>query len=246
MRMQIKDFAEFVGVSTRTLRYYDEIGLLVPANIDDFTGYRFYDDESLLRMQEIMFYRELDFPLKNIKEIMDSPGYDREEALKDQKELLILKKERMERLILSIDDAIKGRVKMKNFNNTDFDEYKAEVKAKWGNTDAYAEYEEKSKNYSKENYDDISNGMDIIIAEFALNMRAGIEPESMIAKLNVKKLKTYITMNYYTCTLEVLEGLGKMYVADERFKKNIDKHGEGTAEYMSKAIAAYCENPKQL
>ena len=96
MKMQIKKFAELTGVSVRTLHYYDEIGLLKPSIVDRFTGYRYYDESSVLRMQEILFYRELDFSLKSIAEILSSPNYDREKALKEQKKLLTLKKERLE------------------------------------------------------------------------------------------------------------------------------------------------------
>ena len=108
MKMQIKEFAEFTGVSVRTLHYYDEIGLLKPASVDKFTGYRFYDEKSLLRMQEILFYRELDFSLKSIDKILSSPNYDKEKALTEQKKLLLIKKERLERLISAIDRAEKG------------------------------------------------------------------------------------------------------------------------------------------
>ena len=106
--MQIKEFADFTGVSVRTLHYYDEIGLLRPAFVDRATGYRFYDENSLLRMQEILFYRELDFSLKSIGEILSSPNYDKSKALNEQKQLLTLKKERLERLISAIDGAVKG------------------------------------------------------------------------------------------------------------------------------------------
>ena len=99
--MQIKEFADFTGVSVRTLHYYDEIGLLAPAQVDPSTGYRYYDESSLLRMQEILFYRELDFSLKSIGELLSSPGYDKLKALGEQKRLLTLKKERLERLIMS-------------------------------------------------------------------------------------------------------------------------------------------------
>ena len=108
--MQIKDFAEFTGVSVRTLHYYDEIGLLTPANVDRHTGYRYYDETSLLRMQEILFYRELDFSLKSIREILSSPDYDKEKALHQQKKLLILKKQRLEKLISAIDGAVKEKM----------------------------------------------------------------------------------------------------------------------------------------
>ena len=123
MKMQIKEFAEFTGVSVRTLHYYDEIGLLLPAVVDRDTGYRFYDENSLLRMQEILFYRELDFSLKSIGEILSSPNYDKNKALKEQKQLLILKKERLERLIYAIDSAVKGENVMKAFDNSEFEKY---------------------------------------------------------------------------------------------------------------------------
>ena len=96
MKMRIKEFADFTGISVRTLHYYDEIGLLIPAFVDKTTGYRFYDEKSFLRMQEILFYRELDFSLKSIREILSSPNYDKNKALNEQKQLLLLKKERLE------------------------------------------------------------------------------------------------------------------------------------------------------
>ena len=121
MKMQIKEFAEFTGVSVRTLHYYDEIGLLRPAEVDRITGYRFYDEDSLIRMQEILFYRELDFSLKSISEILSSSGYDKTKALQEQKQLLILKKERLERLIAAIDSAAKEENMMKAFYNSEFE-----------------------------------------------------------------------------------------------------------------------------
>ena len=124
MKMQIKEFATLTGVSVRTLHYYDEIGLLQPACVDRSTGYRFYDDTSLLRMQQILFYRELDFPLSSIAQILSSPDFDREKALYQQKQLLILKKERLERLIAAIDGAVKGENVMSAFDNKEFEQYK--------------------------------------------------------------------------------------------------------------------------
>ena len=134
LKMQIKEFAEFTGVSVRTLHYYDEIGLLTPAFVDKSTGYRFYDENSFFRMQEILFYRELDFSLKNIGEILASPNYDKNKALNEQKHLLTLKKERLERLISAIDGAVKGENIMKAFDNSEFEKYKAEAREKWGRT----------------------------------------------------------------------------------------------------------------
>ena len=239
MKMQIKEFAVFTGVSVRTLHYYDEIGLLKPSEVDRNNGYRFYDDNALLRMQEILFYRELDFPLKSISAILSSPNYDKQKALKEQKELLILKKERIERLIEAVDKATKGDIIMDVFKNTDYDKYKEEVKEKWGNTESYAEYSKKTKNYGKSDYDSLSSGMEAIFYEFAKCKNDGESCSSEKVQRLVNRLQDYITDNFYICTNEILKGLGQMYVADERFKENIDKCGEGTAEFVSKAIEVY-------
>lgn len=117
----------------------------------------------------------------------------------------------------------------------------AEVKAKWGNTKAYAEFTEKTKDYSKERFDDINSGLEYIFRDFAELMKSGAEPNLPEALALVKRLQNYITENYYTCTDEILKGLGQMYIDDERFKNNIDKHAIGTAKYVSKAIRLYCE-----
>ena len=239
--MLIKEFSEACGVSVRTLHYYDEIGLLKPSFVDDWTGYRYYDENSLLRMQEIMFYRELDFSLKNISQIITSPNYDKEKALSQQKKLLILKKERLEKLISSIDDAMKGKVIMNAFDNSKFENYKDEVREKWGNTKAYAEYAEKSKNYGEDKFSAMSGEMAEIFGRFNLAMKNSAIAGSDEVQGLVKELQDYITLNFYTCTKEILCGLGQMYILDERFNNNIDKAGEGTAEFISEAIKIYCK-----
>ena len=239
--MQIKEFAEFTGVSVRTLHYYDEIGLLKPARIDKTTGYRFYDENSLLRMQEILFYRELDFPLKSIGEILSSSNYNKTKILQEQKQMLIMKKERLERLIAAIDDAEKGENVMKAFDNSEFEKYKAEAQERWGTTDAYQEHAQKTRNYGKDKWNGLVADMDAIFHEFAICMKNGNTPNAEESQSLVKKLQDHITENYYTCTNEILSGLGQMYAADERFKNNIDKHAEGTAVYVSEAISYYCK-----
>ena len=241
MKMQIKEFAQFTGVSVRTLHYYDEIGLLKPAQVDKATGYRYYDEQSLLRMQEILFYRELDFSLKSIEEILSSPNYDKTQALKEQKKLLILKKERLDNLISAIDGAMKGENVMKAFDNTEFEKYKAEAQEKWGNTEAYQEHAEKTKSYSKDKWNSMAAGMDAIMGQFAESMKHGDTPDSDAAQDLVKALQSHITEHYYHCTKEILFGLGKMYVADDRFRQNIDKHADGTAAFICEAITIYCK-----
>ena len=240
MKMQIKEFAKFTGVSVRTLHYYDEIGLLKPAFVDRSTGYRYYNEKSLLRMQEILFYRELDFSLKSIGEILSSQNYDKNKALTEQKHLLTLKKERLERLISAIDSAVMGENVMKAFDNSEFEKYKAEAKEKWGKTDAYKEHAERTGNYSKQKWNDLAAGMDHIMTAFSVCMRKGERPDSAEVQNLVKMLQDHITENYYLCTNEILAGLGQMYAADERFKNNIDKHADGTANFICEAIQWYC------
>lgn len=243
MKMQIKEFADFTGVSVRTLHYYDEIGLLKPASTDKHTGYRWYDDTSLERMQEILFYRELDFPLKSICSILSAPDYDRNKALENQKKLLLLKLKRLERIISILDTHQKGEYAMKAFNNTEFEtarkQYEKEAKEKWGNTNAYEEYAQNTKNHTPEKHQESISGMESILAEFAICMNCGNSPDSSEAQILVKKLQNFITAHFYTCTDEIITGLGKMYTADERFRKNIDRHAEGNAEFISRAIQHY-------
>ena len=121
------------------------------------------------------------------------------------------------------------------------DNYSTEARTRWGNTDAYREHEKKTKNYTKEKWTEANDGLMAIFAEFAACKDGGASADSAEAKVLVAKLQAHITANYYTCTDEILAGLGKMYVADEQFKKNIDKHGEGTAEFAADAIAVYCQ-----
>ena len=246
MKMHIKEFADFTGVSVRTLHYYDEIDLLKPAIVDKDNGYRYYDRKNAERMFEIIFLREMDFSLKSIKDILSSPNYNKKEAFRKQKELLLLKKSRLDRLISALEKAEKGEFDMKSLNNNEYENaknsYEKEAKAKWGNTDAYKESQEKTAGYSQEKQKDINEGLMAIFADFANAMNSGLSSDSNEAVAVAEKLQAYITENFYTCTKEILSGLGEMYVCDERFRENIDKYGEGTAEYARDAIRNYCKN----
>ena len=244
MKLQIKEFAELIGVSVRTLHYYDEIDLLKPSYVDEQNGYRFYDENSLERMQEILFYRELDFSLKSIAEILASPNYDKQQALAEQKRLLTLKKARLTRLIAALEQAEKGEITMSAFDNSEYEtarqQYEDEAKQRWGDTDAYKESRAKTADYSKDKWNDVLGGLSGVFAEFAACRNGGDSADSETAQRLVKKLQEYITANFYHCTEDILAGLGQMYICDERFKQNIDSHGEGTAEFVSKAIKIYC------
>ena len=241
--MKISEVAKLSGITVRTLHYYDEIGLLKPNKITE-AGYRVYSNEDLETLQQILFFRELDFQLNEIKEIMMNPNYDKNKALNKHKELLIEKRERLDGLINLIDKTIKGdnNMSFKEFDNSKIEEnknkYAEEVKNRWGNTDAYKEYEKKTKSYDKNTWNTINEDMAKILKEFADNRNE--DPNSDIAQELVEKWRMYITSNFYNCTKEILSGLGLMYTSDERFKNNIDQYGEGTAEFMAKAIELYC------
>ena len=239
--MTVNEVSKLTGVSIRTLQYYDKIGLLHPAKYTE-AGYRLYDDAALETLQQILLFRELEFPLKEIKEIIGSPDFDRSKALGQQIELLRLKKEHIENLI----ELAKGikllgvrNLKFDAFDTRKIDEYAAQAKASWGQTPAYKEYEEKAKGRTKEEDKKIYQGMIDIFAEFGAIRKS--DPASGEAQALVKKLQNYITEHMYTCTNEILSGLGKMYAGGGDFTKNIDSFGgEGTAEFASKAIEYYC------
>ncbi len=239
--MTVNEVSKLTGVSIRTLQYYDKIGLLHPANYTE-AGYRLYDNTALETLQQILLFRELEFPLKDIKEIISSPDFDRSKALEQQIELLKLKKEHIENLIdlaLGIKAIGVKPLKFDAFDTRKIDEYAAQAKAAWGTTPAYKEYEEKSKGRTKEDNLKIHQGMIDIFGEFG--QIRNTDPASEEAQEMVKKLQDYITEHMYTCTKEILGGLGMMYGGGGDFTTNIDKMGgKGTAEFASRAIEIYC------
>ena len=238
----VKEVSKLTGVSIRTLHYYDQIGLLSPTSITE-AGYRLYDDTALERLQHIMLFRELQFPLKDIGDILNASNFDRNRALEQQIELLTLKKEHIENLIIYARGIHLMGVKDKNFSAFDtkkMDEYAAQAKASWGDTDAYKEYEKKTEGLSKEQKNAFGIEMMEIFKEFGQLLSANPGDESVQAK--VKKLQDYITEHFYTCTNEILAGLGKMYAGGGSMTENIDKAGgKGTAEFVSEAIEIYCK-----
>lgn len=246
--MKINEVAKLTGVTIRTLHYYDGIGLLKPSQITE-AGYRLYDENALSMLQQILFFKELDFPLNEIKEIMDNPEFDITEALQYHKELLIKKRERINKLIKLVEKTLKGESNMsfKEFDMTEIEnaknKYSKEVKERWGKTDAYLESEKKTSSYNKDQWQKINEESNALLKAFADNIDKA--PDSKEVQELVKEWKDFITARFYKCTNEILQGLGQMYVGDERFKKNIDQNGEGTAEFMSEAIAFYCENTRE-
>lgn len=238
--MTVNDVSKLTGVSVRTLHYYDEIGLLHPSDVTE-SGYRLYDDIALEKLQQILFFRELQFSLKDIQEILSTPNFDRNKALSQQITLLTLKKERLENLIDYAREIIKGDNTMdfKVFDTSKIDEYTKQAKEQWGDTKAYKEYEQKTKGQSKESQQKVTEGLMELFVEFGKLME--LSPESEKTQAQVIKLQDYITKHFYTCTKDILSGLGQMYSAGGEFTENIDKASrKGCAQYVTKAIDIYC------
>lgn len=240
LRLKINEAAKITGVTVRTLHYYDEIGLLKPCCASG-SGYREYDAASLETLQQILFYRELDFPLSEIKQLLEAPGYDKRQALQNQRDLLLKKREHLDGLISLVNRTLKGEAHM-SFKEFDMSEieavkqaYAAEVKTRWGHTEAYAQSLEKTKEYGKEEWGRIKCESSDILRQFGEHR--DISPDSEEAQILVERWCSHISAHFYECTTEILAGLGEMYMSDERFIKNIDEYGAGTAEFMAKAIA---------
>jgi len=237
----VNEVSKLTGVSVRTLHHYDEIGLLKPTEITE-AGYRLYDDTALERLQHVLLFKELQFPLKDIKEILDSPDFDRNKALEQQIELLTMKKEHLENLILfarGIKTLGERHMDFSAFDTKKMDEYAAKAKENWGKTDAYKEFEEKSKDWTEETTGNIAKDMMRLFVEFGA--MKDLDPADEKVQAQVKRLQDYITKNFYNCTTEILSGLGRMYAAGGEFTENIDNAGgKGTAEFCHKAIEIYC------
>ena len=237
----VNEVSKLTGISVRTLHHYDEIGLLKPTEVTE-AGYRLYDDTALERLQHVLLFKELQFPLKDIKTILDSPDFDKNKALEQQIELLTMKKEHLENLILFARGIKTLGVRDMDFSAFDtkkMDEYAAQAKEDWGKTDAYKEFEEKSKDWTEETTGNIAKDMMRLFVEFGA--MKDLDPDDEKVQVQVKKLQDYITKNFYNCTKQILSGLGRMYAAGGEFTENIDNAGgKGTAEFCHKAIEIYC------
>ena len=238
--MTVHEVSVISGVSARALRYYDGIGLLSPAEVTE-AGYRLYDVSSLERLQMILLFRELEFPLKDIRGILDSPDFDRDSALDRQIELLTLRKERLENLIALARGIRTIGAKKMNFDAFDrkrIDEYAEEAKRNWGATGAYREFEQKTAGNTPEKNRADAAGLMAIFAEFgAMRNQA---PDTDAAQAQVKRLRDYITEHYYACTDAILASLGQMYAGGGEMTDNIDAAGgSGTAAFAAAAIEEF-------
>jgi len=235
----VNQVSQLTGVSVRTLHHYDAIGLLKPSEVT-MAGYRLYDDAALARLHTILLFRELQFPLKVIKEMLDRSDFDTNEALLQQIQLLELERDRLLKIIGHAQELYDKGVEFMTFSafdKTQINQYKDEVKERWGNTEAYAQYEEKDKKGTN-----FADAGETLMAMFAdLGKMRQFAPSDAAVQDRIRVLQQFITENFYNCTPEILYGLGQMYTQDERFRRNIDHvGGEGTAEFVRQAIMVYC------
>ena len=237
----VKEVSQLTGVSVRTLHHYHAIGLLSPSKVTP-AGYRLYDDQALARLQSILLFRALEFPLKEIKEILDSPGFEQQEALSQQIRMLEMRREHLERLICHARQLQKTGVITMDFSPFDeskLKEYADQARASWGKTEAYQEFEAKTADQTPEQL--MATGADLMDIFRQLGAIRHLEPESERAQQLVEQLQNFITRHYYTCTTQILRGLGQMYVAGDSMTENIDRAGgQGTADFVNRAIQIYC------
>lgn len=245
--MKVKEVADLVGISVRTLHHYDEIGLLIPEDTTE-SGYRIYSNNNLANLQQILFFRELGFPLKKIKEIMANPKFDRNEALEVQRNMLLEKRRRMDDMITMINKTIKnskGEITMsekEKFKGFDFSSnpYEQEARERWGDA-AVDESNIKISSMSKDQQKALGEEFDRIYRHLATLQ--DLPPDSAAAQEGIEEWFVYLN-KLGSYSLEAFKGLGQMYVDDVRFTKNIDKYGEGLALFMRDAMAVYADEGK--
>ena len=245
-RLTVGALAGMAGVTVRTLHHYDQIGLVVPSGRTP-AGYRTYGDAEVKRLQEVLFFRELGFALDEIRQIVSRPSYERVTALERQRALLEARAEHLLALVDALDRAVRAErtgTAMTNeemlevFGDFDPPEYEEEAKETWGDSDAYKQSAARTARYSKQDWETIKAEGDAIYQRFLDLIAAGEAADGEAAMDVAEQHRAHITKWYYDCPKTMHAGLGRMYVTDARFQENIDKSGEGLAEYMAAAIAA--------
>lgn len=238
--MTIGELARKTGVTIRTLRHYDRIGLLPPAEVTD-AGYRIYDEHSVRRLYAILVFRELEMPLSQIRRLLDGPREDWPQVLRIQQELLTMRRQHIDGLI-----ALTASLQEKGMNDMDFSifsdhqekDYAAQAEAAWGQTAAWQEYAQRESKRPAGQSREHGQALMEMIGQFGRSRPE--RPEAPEAQAFVRQLQAYISAHFYTCTTPVLAGLADTYETDA-FRKNIDKAGgEGTAAFLAQAIRAYC------
>lgn len=236
----VKEVSRLTGVSVRTLHHYDAISLLKPTEVTA-AGYRLYDNAAIGRLQTILLFRELQFPLKEIKAILDSPGFDPMSALEQQIKLLEFQRDHLNTLISharQIQETGVMDMNFQPFDRSEMEEYAAQAKAKWGRTETYQEFQQKTKGLTLDQMRSTGDALMDIFAQIGAIRH--LSPDAPQAQALIVRLQNFITEHYYTCTPQILRGLGQMYVAGDSMTENIDRAGgEGTAQFVNQAIDIY-------
>ncbi|HTM67987.1 MAG TPA: MerR family transcriptional regulator [Candidatus Binatia bacterium] len=246
MSYTVHQLAKLAGVSVRTLHHYDAIGLLTPARAEK-NGYRLYGETELLRLQQVLFFRELDFPLAEVRRIIDRPDFDMRAALKDQRKLIELKKKRLDGLMDTIDRTVKRldrNITMDDkdlygdFSRQEMDAYAEEAKQRWGHTEAWRQSQERYKKMTKADLARVKDEGDKLMKEIAARRTedpASTAVQALIAR-HYAALRTW-----YEPNLKMYRGLADMYVADPRFAAYYEKYAPGLAQFMRDAMHAFCD-----
>ncbi|UXR77809.1 MULTISPECIES: MerR family transcriptional regulator [unclassified Staphylococcus] len=248
MAMTVKEVANLVGISIRTLHHYNKIGLLIPEEITD-AGYRLYSEQNLKTLQQILFFKEIGFTLKEIKNILSNPSFDRYEALILQRKMLVEKRHHIDNMIETVDKTIEhmiGGSQMTNKErfyglNMQFNPYEEEARRRWGD-EAVNETNAKLSSMSKDKQQDVSEKWDMIFMQLA-SLR-NQSPESPKVQKVIKEWYRFLNNNFRHYSLEAFQGLSQLYIQDERFTNNIDQYGEGLAHFMSEAMTIFTQKSK--
>ncbi|MFE1753851.1 MerR family transcriptional regulator [Streptomyces anandii] len=246
MSYSVGQVAGFARVTVRTLHHYDDIGLLVPGG-RSHAGHRRYSDADLDRLQQILFYRELGFPLEEVAALLDDPDADPREHLRRQHELLTARIEKLRRMAAAVEHAMEARTmgidltpeeRFEVFGDSDPEQYADEVRERWGNTEAYRQSQRRTASYTKEDWQRLNARQDDIHRRMAALLESGAPAGSEAAMDVAEEHRRFIGDSYYDCGHQMHTCLGEMYVADERFTAMYDGIRPGLAVYMRDAIVA--------
>ncbi|MFI9151157.1 MerR family transcriptional regulator [Streptomyces sp. NPDC053367] len=246
MSYSVGQVAGFAGVTVRTLHHYDDIGLLVPSE-RSHAGHRRYSDADLDRLQQILFYRELGFPLEEVAALLDDPDADPREHLRRQHELLTARIEKLRKMAEAVEHAMEARTmginltpeeKFEVFGDKDPEQYAEEAEQRWGGTDAYAESQRRVARYTKNDWQRIKTEVEDWEQRYAALVADGEPATGERAMVMAEEHRRHIGTWYFECPYEMHRCLGEMYVADERFKAYYDSLGPGVAEHLKEAILA--------
>ncbi|WP_163999799.1 MerR family transcriptional regulator [Pyxidicoccus caerfyrddinensis] len=249
MALTVSQVARLAKVSVRALHHYDEIGLLSPSERSE-AGYRLYTQVDLQRLQQVLFFRELGFPLEEIRRILGDPSFDLRSALLMQRQLLSERSARLDALLGAVDSALDALEKGKTMDQEkmfeafgDFDptKYEAEVKERWGDTEAYKESARRTARYTKQDWQDMKAEQDRIGKAMAELLGAGRAPTEPAAMDLAEEARQHISKWFYPCSYAMHRALGEMYVSDPRFTENIDRARPGLAKFTRDAILANAE-----